>query len=87
MKLFTTAVTALVLVAGVANAASFEGGRERPDFAGVTAANTQGTPVEVKASAVNSTKELSRMGKAADDVVTVSKFPSSGIVDDARGNR
>lgn len=79
MKKIALVASTLALLAGVANAAGVTSG-ERPD---PIVAATGVTKVEVKASDVAYPKELHRAGLTADQTVSVTLFPSTGIVDRA----
>ncbi len=77
MKKIALAVSALALLAGAANAAGFNA-VERPD---AVVAATDVTKVEVKAKDVVFPQDLRRAGLSADETVSVTLFPSTGVVD------
>jgi hypothetical protein len=78
MKLFLAATTALALFAAGASASVNER-RERPDPSPqvVTPAQTD----QVRASTLYSNQGLQSLGLDANDMVEVTIFPSTGIVD------
>ncbi|SIT01195.1 hypothetical protein [Paracoccus saliphilus] len=74
MKVITTGLVALALAAGAASASNFpethrNASVERP------APNT--TQIEVKAGKVLTTRELQSANLSADDLITVTSFPTS----------
>ena len=77
MKAIFTAAAALALLAGAAQAAS-PAAHERPDSRRAAAPITR---IELPAAQLLSTKELVRRGVAADATLSVTAFPSSGIVE------
>lgn len=79
MKKIALVASTLALLAGAANAAGVNA-NERPD---APVAVTGLTKVEVKASDVAFPKELHRAGLTADQTVSVTLFPSTGIIDRA----
>lgn len=79
MKKIAFALTALGLAAGVAQADSFRESMDRHDNAPVFA--TAGQTVELPASRVYGSKDLVNMNLSPNDKVTVTRFPSSGVID------
>lgn len=77
MKKIALAVSALALLAGAANAAGANA-PERPDA--IVAASGL-TKVDVKARDVQNPSELRRAGLSAGETVSVTLFPSTGVVD------
>lgn len=74
MKVITTGLVALALAAGAASASNFpdtnrNASVERP------APNT--TQIEVKAGKVLTTRELQNANLSADDLISVTSFPTS----------
>lgn len=78
MKRIITIATALTLIAGAASA-NLNGRNERPDP--LPTGQFVVATTKVTAGSIYSTKELSRHGLEASDVVTVTEIPSSGAVD------
>ncbi|SEN33208.1 hypothetical protein SAMN05216227_101171 [Pseudorhodobacter antarcticus] len=78
MKNIVAASTIFVLLAGAASAAS-NVRNERPDFAMPKVSVEQAE--QVKADTLYTPKELQRAGRDANDLVTVTVFPSTGKVD------
>jgi len=75
MNRIITATTAFALIAGSA-ASAFA--RERPEF---IPADSSVVTAPVEAGSLLNAKDLSRRGLAASDVISVTRFPSTGIVD------
>lgn len=76
MKVFTVTLSALVLAAGVASAASFpQTSRNAEPIRSPSSAEQ----IEVKAGTVMTSRELRSAGLKADDLVTVTNFPSSEV--------
>lgn len=83
MKLIVAASTILALFAGVASAASSQA-HERPD-AQATAIFSQ-QKVQVLAGSLHSNKELVRWGLKSSDLMAVTIYPSTGIVETKGGD-
>lgn len=79
MKKIAFALTALGLAAGVAQADSFRETMDRHDNAPVFATADQ--TVELPAGRVYGSKDLVNMNLSPNDKVTVTRFPSSGVID------
>ncbi|RJE83148.1 hypothetical protein [Paracoccus onubensis] len=73
MKVLTASLLALGLVASAASAGQFSG-TSRNSIVERPAPNTQ--QIEVRAGSVLTTPELKRANLAADDLITVTSFPS-----------
>lgn len=75
-----SAILAIFASAGIASAASSQR-NERPSAAPTSVVIAdKAQEVSVVADTLYSTKELSRAGLEADDVVNVTVFPSAGVV-------
>lgn len=76
MKVFTTALTALALTATVASAASFtQTSRNAEPIPSPSSAEQ----IEVQAGTVMTSRELRSAGLKADDLITVTNFPSQEV--------
>lgn len=73
MKVITASLVALGLVASAASAGQFPG-TSRNSSVERPAPNTQ--QIEIKAGSVLTTPELKRANLAADDLITVTSFPT-----------
>lgn len=78
MKIIATALTALTLFAGAAGATTYYPNDDRPAGTGnVPAAMV----ISVEAGQLLSNGELNRRGVAADQLIEVTRIPSSGMID------
>ena len=73
MKVLTASLVALTLAAGVASAAQFPGTSRNSS---VEPQPSSAQQVEVRAGTVLTTPELKRAKLKADDLITVTSFPS-----------
>lgn len=72
MKILASTLTAFVVLAGAAHA-------ERPDTA--TLSTKSATSIEMRAGDFLNSRDLAEAFLAADDIVSLTTFPSNGAVD------
>lgn len=85
MKSVAIALSALVALTGAANAANLGSSRERPEA--VTTSAISGASLDVRAGNLLSSKDLSRKGVAADEVVKVTLLPKGNAVENLGSDR
>lgn len=86
MKTFAIALSALTLVAGAAQADSFrqQMDAERRDNGAVSMTAGADSKVRIPAGMILSNRDLVNSYLSADDLVSVTLFPSTGVVDNTK---